>query len=173
MKIYSSLDLDPDASPRNLLNKVLFDVKYYLIRHGNENFHGMKKDFMQLMYDSDTKIAYVKKVRDEMSKNHKECNKEIYTGFMPQILDVNEGPHHLCPVRSFENYFNKLNPKLDDLWQIPLNNLPKDETKPWYKAERLGHNTLEKFVGRLSDRNNLSEHYTNHCIRMTGATNLT
>ena len=128
---------------------------------------------MQLMYDSNTNIAYVKKVRDEMTKNHKECNKEIYIGFMPQILDANGRPHHLCPVRSFENYFNKLNPKLDDLWQIPLNNFSKDQTKPWYKAERLGHNTLEKFMGRLSDRNNLSEDYTNHCIRVTGATNLT
>ena len=92
---------------------------------------------------------------------------------MPQILDANGRPHKLCLVPSFENYISKLNPKLDDLWQIPLNKFPKDQMNPWFKAERLGHNTLEKFMGQLSDKNNLSEHYTNYCICVTGATNLT
>ena len=90
VKIYNSDDLNPDLSPKTLLNKVLFDMKYYLIWRGNENFHGMKKDFLQLMFDADTKIAYAKKVRDEMTKNHKECSKEIYTGLCPKswILKV-------------------------------------------------------------------------------------
>ena len=133
----------------------------------------MTKDFFQLIYDSDTKITFVKKVKDEMTKNHKETNAEVLSGFMPQILDSNGQPHKLCPVRSFENYINNLNPTIPNLWQQPMNKFPKDLTKPWYRAEALGHNTLEIFLGRLSDRNNLSEHYTNHCICVTGATNLT
>ena len=172
MKIYNSPDLDPDLSPRSLLNKVLFDVKYYLIRRANENMHGMKKDFLQLCFDSDYQITHLKKVKDEITKNHKESDTKIRSGFMSQILDADVRPHKLCPVRSFENYISHLNPKIDSMWQIPLNKIPMDPNEPWYKVEQLGHNTHEKFMGRLSDENKLSDHYTNHCIRVTGATNL-
>ena len=43
----------------------------------------------------------------------------------------------------------------------------------WYKAELKGHNPTEKFMGHLSTACNLSDSYTNHCIRVTDVTNLT
>ena len=43
----------------------------------------------------------------------------------------------------------------------------------WYKAEAKGHNPIENFTGNLSSACELSDHYTNHCIKVTGATNLT
>ena len=173
LKLYNSKDLDPDFSPHSLQNKVQFDIRYYLCRQANENFHAMTKEFFQLVYDPETQMTYVKKVSDELTKNHKETNNEVLTGFMPQFLDSTGHPHPLCPIRSFENYVNNLNENIPNLWQQPLKSFPKDITKPWYKSEALGHNTLEKFLGRLSDKNNLSEHYTNHCIRVTSVTNLT
>ena len=33
---------------------------------------------------------------------------------------------------------------------------------------QLGHNQIEKFMGRISQICDLSDHYTNHCIRVTG-----
>ena len=75
----------------------------------------MKKDFLQLMYNSETNMEYVKKVKDELTKNHKESNRKIYTGFMPQIMDETGRPHHLCSVRSYKNYINSLNPKIEFL----------------------------------------------------------
>ena len=70
----------------------------------------MIKDTFKLCYDRDTGMAYVKKVQDELTKNHKgKDTVEIVTGFMPQILDADVKPHRLCPVRSFENYIGHFN----------------------------------------------------------------
>ena len=76
-------------------------------------------------------------------------------------------------MRSFENEISHLHPEIKEMWQQPLKKIPKDPTAPWYKKEQLGHNPLEKLMGRLSEKIGLSDHYTNHCIRVTGATNLT
>ena len=152
LKLYNSKDLDPDFSPHSLQNKVQFDIRYYLCRWANESSHAMTKEFFQLVYDPETQTTYVKKVRDELTKNHKETNNEVLTGFMPQFLDSTGHPHPLCPIRSFENYVNNLNENIPNLWQQPVKSFPKDITKPWYKSEALGHNTLEKFLGRLSDK---------------------
>lgn len=49
----------------------------------------MTKNTFKLMFDTETRISYVKKVVDEMDKNHKQHYTEIVTGFMPQILNEN------------------------------------------------------------------------------------
>lgn len=173
MKIYNSEELNPDSSPQSLLNKVQFDIRYYFCRRGNEKIEDMKKDTFKLMYDSTSQISYVKKVRDEETKNHKETNSNIVTGFMPQIIDPETGrPHRLCPVRSFENYLGYLNPKLDRLWQQPLKRFTTGRDRIWYKAQPLGHTPLERFMSKLSLKLDLSDYYTNHCIHVTGTTNL-
>lgn len=174
VKIYNSPELDPDASPQSLLNKVQFDIRYYFCRRGNEKMEDMTKDTFKLMFDNTTKIAYVKKVKDEETKNHKETNNNIITGFMPQIIDPSTGhPHRLCPVRSFENYVGHLNPKVERLWQQPLKRfITARDNNVWFKAVPLGHTPLERFMSKLSLKLDLSEYYTNHCIRVTGTSNL-
>ena len=93
---------------------------------------------------------------------------------MPQIIDPATGfPHKMCPVRSFEDYIGKLNPDLELLWQQPKKKIPKDHAMPWYQEEHVGHNPLDNFMSKLAKNANLSPHYTNHCIRVSGATNLT
>ena len=98
IKLYNHPELDPDSGPRQLQNKVQFDVRYYLLKRGQENVINMQKDTFNLVYDSETKITYVKKVKDELTKNHKEVNSEITTGFMPQMLKEDGTPHKMCPV---------------------------------------------------------------------------
>ena len=90
---------------------------------------------------------------------------------MPQLLRVDGHSHRLCPVCSFENYISHLNPNIDNLWQRPLKKKPK--TDVWYAAAVLGHNPIKKFIGKLLLSCELSDYYTIHCIRVTGATNLT
>lgn len=174
VKLYNSEHMNPDAGPQQLQAKVQFDIRFYFCRRGGENIHDMTKDTFQLFYDNEMNIGYVKKVKDEETKNHKETNAEIVTGFMPQILDPNNGgrPHKLCPVRSFENYIAALNPKINSLWQQPIKHMPPAATKVWYKAIPVGHNPLHNFMSKLAEKANLSQHYTNHCIRVTGASNL-
>ena len=84
----------------------------------------MNKTTFALQYGAETSIAYVEKVKDEMTKNHKTKDSEVIARFMPQVFNVNG--HKLCPVRSFENFLNHLNPKYDSLWQWPLKGIPKN-----------------------------------------------
>ena len=109
--------MDPDKGPKELQRKVMFDVCYFMCRRGRENIVGMTKSTFLMCYDQDSKIAYIKKQEDEMTKNQREQDTELITGFMPQILDENGLPHKMCPVRSFENYINLLNEKCPGLWQ--------------------------------------------------------
>lgn len=171
VKLYNHQNMDPDAGPQQLQNKVQFDIRYYFCRQGGENIPDFQKNTFQVMYDSQAKIAYVKKVVDELAKNHRESDSQMVTGFMSQVLDFDGKPHHLCPVRSFENYIGHLNPKLDRLWQQPLKKKPLDSSI-WFKAQAMGHNPLDTFMSKLSDNCALSQHYTNHCIRVTGISNL-
>ena len=162
--------MDPDFRPQQLLNKVQFDVHFYLCRRGSENFHSMEKEDFAPEYDEDTNIAYVRKVKDELTKNHKDLDIDITSGFMTQVMGSDGRPHKLCPVCSFENYLNHLNPKCKSLWQQPRRSV-KREDNIWYISRRLGHNPLDIFLPMMSEICELSQHYTNHCIRVSGITN--
>ena len=146
-KLYESDDRNHDLGPTQLLNKVMFNIRYFFCQRGTENFQSFTKETFQLSYDTETKMAFVKKIQDELSKNHQETDQEIITGFMPQLLHQNGHPHRMCPVRSFENYINHLNPNINALWQRPLN---KPKSNIWYAASVLGHNPFEKFMAKLS-----------------------
>lgn len=164
--------MDPDQGNREIQRKVQFDIRYYFCRRGGENIHDMTIDSFELVYDHETQITYVKKAKDEMTKNHKENDSVFVTGFMPQMLDTDGRPHKMCPVRSYENYIHKLNPANKSLWQTPIDRLKNLDKPVWYKNETMGHNPLDTFMSKLGKMCNLSQHYTNHCIRVTGATNL-
>ena len=172
--IYNSKYLQPDAGALELQNKVQFDIRFYMMRRGSENIDKMTKNTFKLEYDTEIGMAYVRKVQDEVTKNHQETDSEIITGFMPQILDATTGvPHKLCPVRSFENYLCHLNPEQISLWQVPLKKVDTNNPDVWYSKLKQGHCTLDKFMKTLSENLSLSQYYTNHCIRVTGVTNLT
>ena len=91
---------------------------------------------------------------------------------MPQMKNTDGSIAKMCPVRSYENYVNALDKKVNFLWQRPKNKIPKYGS-PWYTPTQVGHNTHEKFMGKLSTNVQLSQHYRNHCIRVSGITNLT
>ena len=77
-----------------------------------------------------------------------------------------------CPLTAFEKYISKLNPKCDRLWQRPLDSFSK-ESDIWYYNSPVGRNTLTQFMNKLCKLFNLTQVYTNHLIRATGATILT
>ena len=152
----------------------MFGIRYYFCRCANENVYCMTKETFRLAYDTTTKIAYVLKVQDEMTKNHQESDNPIVTGFMPQMLTSNGTVHKLCPVRSYENYLAHLCEQCPYLWQTPNDSAYKRGLNVWFKNKRIGENTLGAFMTELSkDIKGLSKKYTNHCLRVTGTTNLT
>ena len=97
------------------------------------------------------------KVVDALTKNHREKDTEPITGFMLQFKNPDETVATLCPVRLFQNYFN--------LWQCGKTKIPADKKDPWYIKKQFGHNTHKKYKSKLSEKANLNQHYTCHCIK--------
>ena len=114
-----------------------------------------------------TEMWYVYKDQDELTKNHKNIGEKI-SGFMPENRD-----DPLCPVKSFRKYLEHLNPENNFLWQSPLDKINLETTNIWYSKQHLGKNTLGNFMQDVSKECKLSKKYTNHSIRVTGATVLT
>ena len=77
-----------------------------------------------------------------------------------------DGP--FCPVKAFELYLAKLNPELSCLWQKPKAKEHFKETdEVWYCKVPVGKNILGTLMTRISKELELSQTYTNHCIRTT------
>ena len=127
----------------------------------------MKKDTFKVEFNQKTETWRVIKAVDELSKNHKEIGPRI-SGVMPQ-----NPTDRMCPVRSFTKYYDHLNPQNDYLWQIPLRKINPADPNVWYGLGHIGKNPLAKFMSQVSLNCNLSQIYTNHCIRVTGASILT
>ncbi|CAG2230190.1 unnamed protein product [Mytilus edulis] len=139
--LYTSMYLS-STTPTGLANKVQFDIRLYFA-------------------EEELKICTAK---DELTKNHRESDKELVSGVMP------ESPGSVyCPVASYENYIRRLHPSNDRLWQKPLDSF-STEADVWYCNMPLGEKKLSTFMSELSKKCKLSIVYTNHSIRATGAT---
>ncbi|CAG2208062.1 unnamed protein product [Mytilus edulis] len=78
--------------------------------------------------------------KDELTKNHRESDKELVSGVMP------ESPGSVyCPVASYENYIRRLHPSNDRLWQKPLDSF-STEADVWYCNMPLGEKTKYIYV---------------------------
>lgn len=63
----------------------------------------------------------------------------------------------MYPVRSYKRYLSKVHPKLDDLWQRPLDSY--DYSPPsWYCRIPLGKNTLSSMITDISKLENYQEY---------------
>ena len=160
MKLYCSQLMDPTKGPRALQAKVMFDIRFYFARRGAENIKQMKVNTFRVVFDQQLDLIYIKKDKDELTKNHKEINSEIITGYMPEMRGS-----QFCPVDSFREYISHLNPNNDSLWQTPIN---KPKTSVWYADSPVGDHTHADFMKNLSEKAKLSRMYTNHDIRVTG-----
>lgn len=167
--IYHSRHLDPDTTPRALQNKVQWDIRFYFARRGSENMYNMTKTTFTIKMDEKTGMQYVVKVEDEATKNHKQNERNIVTGYMPAINDAK-----YCPVRSFIKYTQALHPDSEKLWQTPKYNVfPTNGQEIWYGPGNVGHNKLDKFMSNLAKSCGLQDKgYTNHSLRASGVTTL-
>ena len=77
----------------------------------------------------------------------------------------------LDPVGSFEFYLSRLHPSCQALFQTPNHHFKKAESR-WFRNEPLGKNTIAKLMENISSKADLSERYTNHCIRASTITAL-
>ena len=164
--MYTHPYIDPDRGHHSLQRKVQFDIRFFFSRRGSKNMELMKKDDFAMCFDTKNELWYVKKVKDELTKNHKDPE-GIVTGYMPENKD-----DKLCPVRSYRMYLDRLEPSNEYLWQSPHRKF-NASLKYWYTKQHLGKNTLSAFMMDISKECHLSIRYTNHSIRATGISVLT
>ncbi len=74
---------------------------------------------------------------------------------------------NVCPVHNFKLYISRLNPKYDALWQCPKKSGTLLDEEPWFDTVPISRNPLGKFMKTLSTDAQLSQIYTNHCVRST------
>jgi hypothetical protein len=126
-------------------------------------FYQIKCCFVIRIY-SVTGRRYVMKKVDELTNNRREMDRENISGHMPEDREMPE----YCPVRNFETYLQKLHPQCNRLWQFPKDSFNiSDEC--WFQKRPIGKDTLASFMSTLSKKTGLSQIYTNHSIRATGA----
>ena len=150
----------------------MWDIRFFFARRGGENIDSMTKNTFKLSTDPATNIKYIEKIADEETKNHKETDGQIITGFMPEM----ENNHKMCPVQSFLTYLYSLSKESDALWQSPkFTEYPEDpKVRVYYGPTPIGHDTHEKFVGEIAKNCKLEEFgYTNHSLRVSAINILT
>lgn len=98
-KLYSSIYLTPDT-PIGLANKVQFDIRLYFCRRGQENMHSMTKSTFTIKTDNKTRLRYVTKIIDELTKNRRENDKELVSGIMPETPGETEKN---CNLQNVDN----------------------------------------------------------------------
>ena len=134
----------------------------FFCRWGRQNLKELKKEDFCIETDS-SGVRYVCKVKDELTKNHRENDEAQET----QTMFETGGP--LYPVRSFEKYLSHLNPKNVFLFQRPKKAV-KDSDKAWFDNMVVGQRSLADKMKNISAAAELCYPYTNHSIRATAIT---
>lgn len=159
LKKIDNLDTD---SPVQLQWKIWFLMQLHFCRRGQENLSSMKITDFALCINSNGQ-RYVMKVMDEVTKNHRDDEEHTINGRM-----YGTGTSS-CPVMLFEKYVSKLNKKCEYLWQKPKNSYVESSNE-WYCNNKVGKNTISKFMKEISNACLLSKMYTNHCVRVSTCT---
>ena len=168
--MYTSKYLDPDRGPRELQNKVQFDIRYYFARRGGENIYDMTKETFKCVTDQDRGICYITRAQDEATKDHKESDNEIISGYMPEL----PGSKY-CPVQSFLTYKISLSHSKNYLWQqANRKDFLENGKGTWYGPVRVDHNPIDNFISQLAKDCGLKDRkYTDHSLCVTAITTLT
>ena len=159
-KIQDSLDLD---DPQGLQDKVFIDIMLYFCNRGRENLREMTRDSFEVCEEGGK--CYIT-LKDTLTKNNREDDVEKSQG---GIMTATNGPR--CPVASFLQYKDKLNPQCEWFWQRVK---PKDQlhpSGPWYANAPLGKNIIGEKMKRISSHAGTKQ-YTNHCLRATSISTL-
>ena len=163
-KLYESGVLN-DETPQGLLYKVWFELMLYICRRGRENLRKLTKQHFKIGTDSQDR-RYVYQSCDEMTKKGRDnSSSRVDAG---RIYETRaEG----CPVKAFEKYISKLNPKCDALFQTPMTtkkvNFDWEGSSVWFKNCPVGERTLGEIMAKISTEADLSKRYTNHSLRPT------
>jgi hypothetical protein len=163
-KMYSTGTLSK-RNPVSLQRQIFFELSLQFARRGREGLRSLTKTSFDIKIDA-TGRKYICQNFNEKEKNHPGIsNREKEK--TAAIYEQPDNPSK-CPVTTFEFYLTKLNPMCNALFQRPKKNYQEDGI--WYDNVPLGHNKIGDLMKDISKEANLSEIYTNHCIRATTST---
>lgn len=148
------------TNPNELQLKVWFTVHFHFALRGRENLHSMKKDDLIFLIENGVDVI---RLKDKVTKNHRNDSSSSTGAVIYATNDDN------CPLGLVKKYLGLLNPGIDSLWQRPL--IRKNfESTPSYSMQKVGENTVNRFMKTLSQLLQLSKTYTNHSVRSTSIT---
>ena len=166
-KMYESGVLGFD-NPVSLQNKVFFELCLHFGRRGKEGLHALKKTSFQFVVDDcDSTIEYATlNFNEKTKKNHGTDSKRKETD--QRMYSLPGDPN--CPIQSLHLYLSKLHPECDAFFQRPRTGENVSSEEIWYYNKAVGINTLGQKMKNISEKAQLSQIYTNHCIRATTST---
>ena len=145
--------------PKQLQEKVFFDLMINFARGGRENIRSLTKSSIQFDID-DAGSRYCELKLNEKTKDHEtvEDHPRMYSN-----------DSQTCPLTSLELYMSKLNQDCEILFTKPIKTkyFKAEEKTVWFTSQPLGVNTIGELMKNISTRLNLSKIYTNHCIHAT------
>ena len=136
----------------------------YFIRRGRENLRTMSRDTFVVGIDA-SGTQFVEQATGEIDKNHPDplsAGSDDTNGEGRMYATGRDS----CPVASYLTYISHLNPSQQAFWQRPKARLSADATV-WYDNAPVGLKPLGAMMATLSTLYQLSQRYTNHCIRVT------
>ena len=177
-KLYERGELaDADTrNPRVLLQTAWFFISIYFGKRGRENQHSLKKSMLRLNKTAGGEEFFELNKSEPgavmSSKNHTEGLDGSEDHSDGKIFPLANSRR--CPVEVLKVYLSHLNPKSEALFQRPKDlsstKFNPETEKIWYEERKLGHNTLENMLRKMTERAGIIPYLTNHSLRATNVT---
>jgi hypothetical protein len=153
-----------------LLQKIYFEIVYYLCRRGCEGLESLKISDLDVQLTTDGRRFLVSKINQTTKRYQGDDVSGRHGSQEPNIILENTEDQN-CPVKSFLFYKGKVETnECKALFQRANPKMYRPEFDKWYQNKPVGKNTIAKFMPTISIQASLSQSYTNHCIRNTSLT---
>ena len=161
------------ATPASLQRTVFFYVGMNFVLRGIQEQHDLVQDqFVRspsvvTQYDASVFYEYTEFV----SKNNQHRFKDTDSKNKSVRVYAQPGSDR-CLVKILDTYLSSLPKDFSLFYARPLGKFNPDPSKPSYGKQRLGVNSLKKFIPELSAKSGIGVHYTNHSLRATAITRM-
>ena len=155
------------STPLGLLRNVWYHTTLFWCRSGREGQRRLTSESFKFLFDENNR-PYATMAHDESSRNHPggitdpesfEKNRRMYR----TSDDPSDG------YNALRFYISKLNSNCEAFYQYPRRKWSA-KSLTWFENRPLGVNKLGCMMKEISEEAQLSQLYTNHCVRATAIT---
>lgn len=157
------------TTPEKLQQEIFYNIVSHFGLRGREWLRNdIKKSNIMINIDS-AENEYVDIIFPNKQKN---VTPESCENNKQSLMYATPDNPEQCPVVAMKAYLTKLPNDTDIFFLKPKLHPKRDETCWFYSKCPIGKNKLADMMSIISERANLSQRYTNHCIRATVVTTL-